>query len=205
VIATPSPSFPVFLWKDVNHSRLNDTYFSKYPGVWSQNDECWINPRTNGLVVIGRSDDTLKQNGERFGSGDIYFAIHQMEELQDYICVGQDKYNGDTRAVLFVKMRKGHSFSQQIREKIANTINRELWVDYVPQVILEVPDVPYNLNNKRMESVVRQIVATNQVPEVMNIKNPECLIHYCDIPELVNYNKTVMQAKLELNYKIISS
>ncbi|GFS87519.1 acetoacetyl-CoA synthetase, partial [Nephila pilipes] len=74
VIGTPSPSFPVFLWKDTDNKRMHDLYFTKYEGVWSQNDECWINPKTNGIVVIGRSDDTLKQNGERFGSGDIYFA-----------------------------------------------------------------------------------------------------------------------------------
>ncbi|GFR28115.1 acetoacetyl-CoA synthetase [Trichonephila clavata] len=189
VIGTPSPSFPVFLWKDTDNKRLYDTYFTKYPGVWSQNDECWINPNTNGIIVIGRSDDTLKQNGERFGSGDIYFAIHQMEELQDYLCVGQDGCDGDTRAVLFVKLKKGYSFTPQLREKIASLINRELWEDYVPQVIMEVPDIPYNLNNKRMESLVRKIVATNQVPEVMNIKNPDCLKHFCDIPELVNYKK----------------
>ncbi|KFM70538.1 Acetoacetyl-CoA synthetase, partial [Stegodyphus mimosarum] len=189
VVATPTPSFPICLWKDVNHSRLNDTYFSKYQGVWSQNDECWINPKTNGIIVIGRSDDTLKQNGERFGSGDIYFAIHNIEELQDYICVGQDREDGDTRAVLFVKVKKGYTFTQQLKEKIAHTISKELWVDYVPQVIREVADIPYNLNNKRMESVVRKILATNKIPEVNNIKNPECLKYYVNIPELVNYYK----------------
>ncbi|GIX78907.1 acetoacetyl-CoA synthetase [Caerostris extrusa] len=82
-----------------------------FNGIWSQNDECWINPKTNGIIVIGRSDDTLKQNGERFGSGDIYFAIHQMEELQDYLCVGQDGCDGDTRAVLFVKTEKKDTLS----------------------------------------------------------------------------------------------
>ncbi|GIY39596.1 acetoacetyl-CoA synthetase [Caerostris darwini] len=187
VIGTPSPSFPIYLWKDKENKRMHETYFSKYQGVWSQNDECWINPRTNGIIVIGRSDDTLKQNGERFGSGDIYFAIHQMEELQDYLCVGQDGCDGDTRAVLFVKLKKGHSFTPQLREKIASTINRELWEDYVPQVIVETPDIPYNLNNKKMESLVRKIVATNKIPDVMNIKNPDCLKHFCNIPELINY------------------
>nr|XP_042895674.1 acetoacetyl-CoA synthetase [Parasteatoda tepidariorum] len=187
VVATPTPSFPVFLWKDIDNRRMNDTYFSKYEGVWSQNDECWINPKTHGIVVIGRSDDTLKQHGERFGSGDIYFAIHQMEELQDYICVGQDGTDGDTRAVLFVKLKKGHTFTPQLKKKIADTIDRELWVDYVPEVILETPDIPYNLNNKRMESVVRRIISTNQIPDTMNIKNPGCLQYFCNIPDLLNY------------------
>ncbi|KAG8195206.1 hypothetical protein JTE90_027949 [Oedothorax gibbosus] len=189
VIATPTPSFPVYLWKDENNKRLKDTYFSKYNGVWCQNDECWINPKTNGIIVIGRSDDTMKQNGERFGSGDIYFAIHNMEELQDYLCVGQDGADGDSRAVLFVKLKKGQRFTPALKKKIEATINDELWCDYVPQVILETPDIPYNLNNKRMESIVRKIVATNEVPEAMNIKNPDCLQYFRDIPEIISYTK----------------
>ncbi|CAL1286783.1 unnamed protein product, partial [Larinioides sclopetarius] len=31
VVKTPSPSFPVYLWKDENNEKLKDTYFSKYP------------------------------------------------------------------------------------------------------------------------------------------------------------------------------
>lgn len=186
-ICTPAPNFPTGLWKDENNARLKETYLTKYPGVWSQNDQCWINPKTNGLIVIGRSDDTLKQNGERFGSGDIYFAIHGLEELQDYICVAQQRDNGDNRAVLFVRMRKGYKLTPEMRRKIEITVESELWEDCVPECIVEVPDIPYNLNNKRMESVIRKIVETNKIPEVMSIKNPESLKHFLNIPEVMNY------------------
>ncbi|KFM66893.1 Acetoacetyl-CoA synthetase, partial [Stegodyphus mimosarum] len=187
VVATPTPSFPICLWKDVDNTIMKNTFLSKYPGVWCQNDECWINPETRGLVVIGRSDDTLIQNGERFGAADVYFAIHEMEEIMDYICVNQGRSDGECRAVLFVKLKPGYEFTSDLRKKIARTIDRELWEDCVPQVILEVPDIPYNLNNKRMESVVRKIVATNQIPQVNNIRNPESLKYFCNIPELLSY------------------
>ncbi|KFM80143.1 Acetoacetyl-CoA synthetase, partial [Stegodyphus mimosarum] len=189
VIATPAPNFPLRLWKDDNNSILKETYLTKYPGVWYQNDECWVNPKTKGLIVIGRSDDTLIQNGDRFGAGDVYFAIHEMEEILDYICVNQNRSDGDSRAVLFVKLKEDCKFTPELKEKISKTIERELWIDCVPKVILEAPDIPYNLNNKRMERVVRQIVATNEVPQVNNIKNPDCLKFFCDIPELVKYDK----------------
>lgn len=47
----------------------------------------------------------------------------------------------------------------------------------------------YNLNNKRMESLVQKIIAKNEIPEVMNIRNPECLRYYVNIPEILSYNK----------------
>ncbi|GFU54024.1 acetoacetyl-CoA synthetase [Nephila pilipes] len=145
VVKTPTPSFPVYLWKDNKNAKLNETYFSKYEGVWSQNDEGWINPKTKGIVVIGRSDDTLKQNGERFCAGDVYFGIDRMEELEDFICVGQRCWNGDTRAVLFVKLKKGYTFNQKLREKIEDTIKEEVSVDYIPKLILSVPDIPVSI------------------------------------------------------------
>lgn len=70
------------------------------------------------------------------------FAVHALEEVQDYICVGQQKYNGDCRAVLFVKMRKGFQLTPEVRKKIEKTVEVELWVDCVPEAIIEVPDVP---------------------------------------------------------------
>ncbi|GIY39598.1 acetoacetyl-CoA synthetase [Caerostris darwini] len=141
-------------------------------GVWRQSDEGWINPRTKGIVVIGRSDDTIKQDGERFCAGDIYFGIDGMEELQDYICVGQTRWDSDSRAVLFVKLKKDYKFTPELRAKIVETIKREVSFDYVPKLILDILDIPYNLNRKRLERVVKIILETNTIPEVQNIRNP---------------------------------
>ncbi|KFM77732.1 Acetoacetyl-CoA synthetase, partial [Stegodyphus mimosarum] len=188
VIGTPNPSFPIYLWKDIDNKIMNATYFSRYPGVWWQGDEGWINPATKGLIVCGRSDDALIQNGERFGAADVYFAIHNIQEIMDYICVNQSRKDGQCRAVLFVKLKEGYKFTLELQEKIASTISRELWQDCVPEAILEVPDIPYNVNNKRMESLVRQIVASNQIPEVNNIRNPDSLKHFINIPELLEYD-----------------
>lgn len=189
VVCTPAVNFPIYLWKDVNKKKITEIYLSKFPGVWLQHDECWINPKTRGMVIIGRSDDTLKQKGERFGAADIYFAIHSLDELQDYVCVSQQKYTGDSRAVLFVKMKPGLTLTPEIRKKMEKKVDEELWEDCVPELIVEVPEIPYNLNNKRMESLIRKIVETNKIPEVMNIRNPDSLKYFLNIPEIVNYNK----------------
>ncbi|PRD31930.1 UNVERIFIED_CONTAM: hypothetical protein NCL1_22005 [Trichonephila clavipes] len=38
-----------------------------------------------------------------------------------------------------------------------------------------------------MESTVKKIIATNQIPEVNNIRNMECLKYFCNRPEVMNY------------------
>ncbi|GFR06245.1 acetoacetyl-CoA synthetase [Trichonephila clavata] len=86
-------------------------------------------------------------------------------------------------------MRNGYAFNPECKDKIANKIKTELWEDCVPELILEILDIPYNVNNKRMESIVRAIVETNRIPVTGNIKNPECLKYYCNVPEIANYNR----------------
>ncbi|ELK26438.1 Acetoacetyl-CoA synthetase [Myotis davidii] len=41
-------------------------------GVWAHGDYCKINPKTGGIIMLGRSDGTLNPNGVRFGSSEIY-------------------------------------------------------------------------------------------------------------------------------------
>ncbi|GIY63263.1 acetoacetyl-CoA synthetase [Caerostris darwini] len=187
VVATPTIGFPIYLWQDHDNSVMKKTYLSKYPGKWCQKDHIWINSKTNGIIVIGRSDNTLKQHGDRFGAEDVYAAIHDMEGVQDFVCVNQHRDDGDCRVVLFVKMKDGHSFTQDFRARVASKIEKELWTDCVPEVILEIKDIPYNFNNKKVESIVTQIIETNEVPKINNIKNPECLDYYCNIPEILSY------------------
>ncbi|KAG8195200.1 hypothetical protein JTE90_027943 [Oedothorax gibbosus] len=189
VLATPTPSLPICVWNDEHGTKMHETYLSKFPakGVWAQSDEAWIDPKTKGIIIIGRSDNTIKQHGERFVSEEIYWAIHDIEEIADSICVAQSNGAGDGRAVLFVKMKNGHVFDQEMLTKIEETILRELTIFYIPKVILPVKDIPYNLNGKRMESVVKKIINTNTLPEVNNIRNPDCLREYYNIPQLQNF------------------
>ncbi|GFY67128.1 acetoacetyl-CoA synthetase [Trichonephila inaurata madagascariensis] len=187
VVTNPSPAMPIFIWGDKDNKRLHDTYLSKYEGVWSQNDECWINPETKGMVVIGRSDNMMKQYGELISSSDIYFAIEVVEELSDYISVSQI-FDEEERIILFVKLKEGYALTDAL--KIVAAIKKELEKSAVPRLILQVEDIPYNLNGKKMESIVRKIVATNSIPQVNNIKNPNSLQYFIGHPELHNMRKT---------------
>ncbi|CAL1286762.1 unnamed protein product [Larinioides sclopetarius] len=187
VFATPNPSFPVCVWNDEDGSIMQNTYLSKFPNVWAQSDKAWIDPKTKGIVVIGRSDNTIKQRGERFVSEEIYWAVHDIEEIADSICVAQNNDSGEGRAILFVKLKNGHVLDKDMISKIEANILTKFSNLFIPKVILQVKDIPYNLNGKRMESVVRKIVNTNVIPKVNNIRNPECLPQFWNIPQLQDF------------------
>ncbi|GFX05667.1 acetoacetyl-CoA synthetase [Trichonephila clavipes] len=155
VLTVPNPLLPLYFWKDENKEMLMRTYLTKYPGFWRQHDMCYVNPQTNGIVLKGRSDDVFTQKCERFGAADIYFAIHGIEEIQDYICVGQNKWNGDSRAVLFLKMREGYAFTPELKDNVANKIKKELSKDCIPELIMEIQEIPISICSRLRQRFFR--------------------------------------------------
>ena len=68
VCRKPFPCMPVCFWGDSDGSRYRHAYFARFADCWAHGDFCRIDSRTDGLVMLGRSDGTLNPNGVRFGS-----------------------------------------------------------------------------------------------------------------------------------------
>ncbi|MEP1943374.1 MAG: acetoacetate--CoA ligase, partial [Sulfitobacter sp.] len=78
VCTEPLPSMPLFFWGDEDGSRLFESYFDTYDGVWRHGD--WIGIDANGASVIyGRSDATINRKGLRLGSAEIYQAVEALD------------------------------------------------------------------------------------------------------------------------------
>jgi acetoacetyl-CoA synthetase len=108
VCVKPFPSQPTHFWNDEDGIKYTKAYFSMFKGVWAHGDYCNINSETGGIVMLGRSDGTLNPSGVRFGSAEIYNIVEHMGEgIADSLCVGQ-KYRGDERVILFLKMAPGY-------------------------------------------------------------------------------------------------
>ncbi|GBO21356.1 Acetoacetyl-CoA synthetase, partial [Araneus ventricosus] len=186
VITKPMPNLPLGLWKDKHGALLCEKYFSKYPGKFAIGDYGVINPITRGLTICCRSDETLKLSGYRFGSSEIYNVVELFPEVRDSLCVSHYNKAMDERAVLFLKIRDGYSFSEELVSRIREAITNELTVRHVPGLILEVKDIPYNAIGKKMEIMVKKII--NRMPyNAETIANPESLKYYENVPELQEF------------------
>lgn len=183
VVTTPAPSFPLGLWGDKDGTKYREVYCSQFPGNFSPGDLCLINPKTKGIIVYGRSDDTLKPKGTRFGSVEIYNIVETFEEIYEALCVSQYNKDRDERAVLFVKMHGGYKFNEELVQRIRSAIEKELTIKHVPEIITEAKEIPRNMNGKKMEILVKKII--NKMPyNSDNVINPESLPYYQNVPEL---------------------
>jgi acetoacetyl-CoA synthetase len=186
VCEAPSPSMPIYFWKDQNSERYLDAYFRFYPNknVWRHGDYIVIHSDTGGITMYGRSDAVLKPSGVRIGTAEIYNVVEKMPEIADSLAVGQD-WKGDQRVILFVKLAPGVGLTEDLKDKIRKSLRENASPRHVPALIVQVPDVPYTFNMKKVEIAVTNIIHGRPVLNRDALINPESLDYYEKIlPEL---------------------
>lgn len=177
VVRTPIPSMPLRIWGDTDGSRYEDTYFSRFPGVWRQGD--WITIASRGSVSIhGRSDATLNRHGVRIGSADIYQAVEAFPEVTEALVVGVEERDGGYWLPLFVTLRGGEQASEALWDAIRAAIRAQASPRHVPDEIIAVPAIPHGVTGKKLEVPVKRILmgeAPDKVSSRDAIDSPEAL------------------------------
>jgi acetoacetyl-CoA synthetase len=198
VCTRPHISLPVAFWGDESGEKFRKAYFDHFPGVWRQGDFVVANPKTKGIMVLGRSDGVLNPSGVRFGSGEIYTVLEQFSSvLDDSLCVGQRRpQDTDERVLLFVKMRPGQKFTKELEGKIRAAIRKALSARHVPAFVLEVTDIPYTVNGKKIEIAVKHIVSGSDLKPSGTVANPESLQLYYRYRDIESFIDKQQGAKL---------
>jgi len=176
------PSMPIYFWDDPDGKKYHSAYFDVYPGVWRHGDYIEITEH-GGVVIYGRSDATLNPGGVRIGTAEIYRQVEQLEEIEDSLVVGQN-WKNDVRVILFVKTAPEYTLTDTLKEKIRQTIRANASPRHVPAKILEVPDIPYTLNMKKVELAVKKTIHGQPVLNKDALRNPEVLDYYAGLKEL---------------------
>lgn len=177
VVEKPFPSTPLYFWGDLQGTKYRETYFSMFPNTWRHGDFAIQKSDTGGFVGLGRSDFVLKPSGVRIGPAEIYNIVERMEEIEDSLVVGQ-YFKGDQRIILFVKLKAGYELTEELKERIAKELSFRASPRHVPAKIFEVPEIPYTVNMKKVESVIFQIVNGRPVANKDSLINPNCLSFY---------------------------
>ncbi len=146
--------------------------------------------------------------GIRFGSAELYDVIdaHFSDDIQDCLAVGQSIDGGtDERVILFVKLHEGQELSTALMDTIRTQIRSRRTPRHVPSRIIQVDEIPYTLNGKRVEVLVKKVCLARtpqgkyiadfpgfNVNKIINgapvssvnpatLLNPQCLQSYVDI------------------------
>ena len=176
------PSMPIYFWNDKDGQKYHHAYFEKFPGIWYHGDFIEINDH-GGVTIFGRSDTTLNPGGIRIGTAEIYRVVDLFEEVADSLVVGQSN-NGDERVILFIMLNDNHHLSKELILDIKNSIRSNCSPHHVPAIIMEIEDIPYTINGKKVEIAVKRMIQGENVDNKDSLTNPESLEFYRKIKEL---------------------
>ena len=184
VCEAPAPSMPLYFWNDPEHKKYNDAYFSIYPNIWRHGDYVEIYSDTRGITFFGRSDAILKPSGVRIGTAEIYNIVDGFGEIADCVAIGQN-WENDQRVLLFVKLSSGATLSDELKDRIKKALRDKASPRHVPALIIDVPDIPYTFNMKKVESAITNIINGRLVTNRDALVNPKSLDYFEDILSVV--------------------
>lgn len=183
VVTKPMPSMPVYFWGDTDGSKYQASYFEHYPGVWRHGD--WIQITERGsLVILGRSDATLNRQGVRIGTAEIYRALDQISELRDTLIINLERPDGSDWMPLFVALNPDQMLTDELKTKIKTALRTAYTPRHVPDEILEIPDVPYTISGKKMETPVKKVLQRKPLDKAFNrdsMRNPEAMAFFIEM------------------------
>lgn len=158
VLTRPMPSMPLCLWGDDDGSRLHESYYADFPGLWRHGDWARIT-KTGGIVIYGRSDSTLNRGGVRIGTAEFYRVVEDLPEVVDSLVVDTSELGAEGRLLLFVVLRDDASLDDALRDRLRSTLRQALSPRHVPDEITAIEAVPRTLNGKKLEVPVKRLLA----------------------------------------------
>jgi acetoacetyl-CoA synthetase len=183
VITEPMPSMPIFFWGDDDGSRMRDSYFELYPGVWRHGD--WIEITERGTAIIyGRSDSTINRGGVRMGTSEIYRAVLAVPEVLDALVVDVARSGTDGWMPLFVVLRDGAELDDELVAEIRRRVREDCSPRHVPNEIRQIAEVPRTLSGKILEVPVKRILTgtpADQAASRESLANPAALDYFVEL------------------------
>lgn len=167
VCTEPLPSMPLGFWGDEDGTRLHESYYDTYPGIWRHGDWIEITPE-GGAVIYGRSDATINRKGLRLGSSEIYQAVEGLPEVQDSLVVDLEFLGRESFMPLFVVPSPGVALDDALKAKINGAIRDAVSPRFLPSEIVGIAEVPRTLSGKKLEVPVKKLLLGGDPDRVVN-------------------------------------
>ena len=178
VCTMPFVSMPLGFLHDAEGERFRAAYFNFFSNqeVWRHGDFITITAH-GGIRMQGRSDAVLNPHGIRIGTAEIYRQLEQIDEIADAVVIDHQR-GTDSSVVLFVVLQADQRLDAMLQQKIKHTVAAGLTSRHVPHTIMQVPDIPYTVNGKKMELAVKRALAGDHITNRAAMANPQAIDYF---------------------------
>jgi len=172
VITKPYVGMTKAFWNDPE--RYLETYWRRFQGVWLHGD--WAARSEAGQWrIYGRSDDTIKVAGKRFGPAEIEEVVLTCAGVRDAAAIGvPDPIKGSALVVMVVPAGP-ETDAAEVRATIEKALDTALGRVMKPSAIHLVAALPYTRTAKLMRRAIRAAYLGTDPGDLSGMDNPEAL------------------------------
>jgi acetyl-CoA synthetase len=173
VIRMPLPGMTRGFWRDPE--RYEETYWSRFPGVWLHGDWARVDPDGH-WYILGRSDDTLKIAGKRVGPAEVESAAVGHPAVLEAAAIGVPHEVKGEVVVLITVLRPGEHDDPALRAAIASRVADELGKPLRPAAVEVVGALPKTRSGKVMRRVIRAAYLGNDPGDLTALDDPASVV-----------------------------
>jgi acetyl-CoA synthetase len=156
VIKRPWPSMARTLWGD--DERYLKTYWDVIPDVYFTGDGS-RRDEDGYFWVVGRIDDVLNVAGHRIGTAEIESALVSHPSVAEAAAVGRPDDLKGQALVVFVTLKQGNFASKELKDKLAEHIDKEIGKFARPDAIRFTDSLPKTRSGKIMRRFLKDVAS----------------------------------------------
>jgi acetyl-CoA synthetase len=169
VLRRPWPAMTRGIFGDPE--RFQETYWSRYPGVYFAGDGAHID-EDGDFWLLGRVDDVMNVSGHRISTIEVESALvdhHAVAEAA--VCGRNDALTGQA-IVAFVTLKGTDEGSVEMLEELRNHVAGVIGPIAKPANILFTPELPKTRSGKIMRRLLRDVAENRPLGDTTTLADP---------------------------------
>lgn len=159
VVKRPWPGMTQGFWRDP--ARYEETYWSRFPGVWLHGDWARIDERGSWFIE-GRSDDTIKIAGKRLGPAEVESLLVAHPDVVEAAAIEVPHEVKGGALVCFVVVQQGAAADEKLRAALVQRVVEGLGKAMKPEAVRFAAELPKTRNAKIMRRLIRAVYLESQ-------------------------------------------
>ena len=168
----PWPSMLRGIWGD--NARYQDTYWSRFPGLYFAGDGAKRDEDGN-LWVLGRVDDVMNVSGHRLSTMEIESSLVAHASVAEAAVIGMSHDLKGQTPVGFVILRGTHQPSDELAQELRAFVATEIGALARPESIYFTPELPKTRSGKIMRRLLRDVAEGKDIGDLTTLADPTVL------------------------------
>jgi len=169
VLRRPWPAMTRGIFGDPE--RFQQTYWSRYPGVYFAGDGARID-EDGDFWLLGRVDDVMNVSGHRISTIEVESALVDHPAVAEAAVCGRNDALTGQAIVAFVTLKGSQEGSVEMLEELRNHVAEVIGPIAKPANVLFTPELPKTRSGKIMRRLLRDVAENRPLGDTTTLADP---------------------------------